>query len=437
MNRLYQQNHLFSVLSRLQTLFRPILITLAIVFATLLATTTAFAKQPDNSDWVASWGASPQSALGPFSGPPVQFENQTIRMVARISKGGDQLRVRFDNSFGAEALVIGSAHVALHVGGGSTAIGSDRTLSFGGSPTITIPPGAPAMSDAVDLKVADLSEIAISLYLPSVTDGTSIHSLGMQTTYISSPGDYSDTVDFPTQSTGTARYFLSGVDVLSEEKTLAIVTLGDSITDGFSSTVDANNRWPDQLAERLLAADKSYKLTVVNQGISGNRILHNVIGPNALSRFDRDVSAQTGVAFMTVLEGINDIGLSAPIFFPEEDVSADQIIQGYRQLISRAHSKCIKIIGATLTPFEGAIYYTDEGETKRQAVNDFIRNGGEFDAVIDFDLATRDPENPTKFLPAYDSGDNLHPSDAGYDAMANSIDLKIFAQPLKHCAAAR
>jgi lysophospholipase L1-like esterase len=230
------------------------------------------------------------------------------------------------------------------------------------------------------------------------------------------------------------RFFLSGVDVLADKNTKAVVTLGDSITDGYNSTVDANNRWPDQLAERLSDAPRNRKLAVVNEGISGNRVLNNVVGPNGLSRFDRDIVAQTGVTFVTVLLGINDIGFSA--FLPAQAVSADQIINGYRQLIDRAHAKCVKIIGATLTPFEGAGYYTEEGEAKRQIVNDFIRNSGEFDAVIDFDLAIRDPEHTKQMLLEYDSGDHLHPSDAGYDAMANSIDLKIFDQPLRDCVAA-
>ena len=229
------------------------------------------------------------------------------------------------------------------------------------------------------------------------------------------------------------RYFLAGLDVRSDDEARAIVTFGDSITDGFNSTVDANRRWPDRLAERLLDRSHPENRSVVNQGISGNRLLHNVIGPDALSRFDRDVIGQTHVGFVTVLLGINDVGFSAIQVpnspFASQAVTSNQMIQAYRQFIARAHAKGIKIIGATLTPFEGAGYATPEGEAKRQAANDFIRTSGEFDGVIDFDQVTRDPNHPTRLASRFDSGDHLHPNDLGYKAMADSIDLSIFRQP--------
>lgn len=411
-------------------------ITLGLLLGLLLAlpVPSALADEDGKRTWLGTWGASPQSTVEPLFGPPPPapvFDDQTLRTIARISKGGDHLRVRFDNSFGAGPLVIGAAHVGLHAGSGSNVAGSDRALSFGGEPGITIPAGAVALSDAAELEVGDLAELTVSLYLPQATDGTSAHSRGEQTAYISPPGDFSGAQNFPVQAMTQARYFLSGIEVLAKRKSLAIVALGDSITDGFASTVDANRRWPDRLAERLAASKKTRKLAVVNAGISGNRVLTNIIGPAALARFDRDVGAVSGAGFVVVLEGINDIGLS--VFFPSQEVSADQIIQGYRQLIARAHARCLKIIGATLTPFEGALYFTAAGEAKRQAVNEFIRNGGEFDAVFDFDRVTRDPANPSRFLPVYDSGDNLHPSDAGYAAMADSVDLKVFRKPLKNC----
>jgi lysophospholipase L1-like esterase len=409
----------------------------ALISAALVSINAESANHANNTDWVGTWGASPKSAeefLFPPAPTPLVFSDQTIRMVARISKGGTQVRVRLSNTFGTEPLVIGSAHVALHNGGGVIVDGTDRALTFGGSPSVTIPIGAPALSDPVDFDIPDLAELAISIYLPEPTIGRTVHQLGVQTAYVSSVGDYTDAISFVPEATSLMRFFLSGVDVLADKNTKAVVTLGDSITDGYNSTVDANNRWPDQLAERLSDAPRNRKLAVVNEGISGNRVLNNVVGPNGLSRFDRDIVAQTGVTFVTVLLGINDIGFSA--FLPAQAVSADQIINGYRQLIDRAHAKCVKIIGATLTPFEGAGYYTEEGEAKRQIVNDFIRNSGEFDAVIDFDLAIRDPEHTKQMLLEYDSGDHLHPSDAGYDAMANSIDLKIFDQPLRDCVAA-
>jgi lysophospholipase L1-like esterase len=345
-------------------------------------------------------------------------------MIARISKGGDRVRVRLDNSFGTDTLVIGSAHIAIHGSGPSIVGPTDSVLTFGGSPTITIPPGAPALSDPVDLEVSDLGEVAVSIYLPDPTAGESVHSVGRQTAYISQAGDFTGALTIPTPTTTEVRFFFSGIEVRTDDRARSIVTFGDSLTDGMNSTLDANTRWPDRLAERLLDRGRPHRLSVVNEGISGNRVLHDIFGPNALSRFDRDVIAQSGVAFVTLLQGTDDIGLSAIV--PSEAVTADQIIQGYRQLIVRAHAKNIRIIGATLTPLEGAHLYTLDVEAKRQALNAFIRTSGEFDDVIDFDLVTRDPTDPARLLPSYDSGDHVHPNDAGYKAMADSIDLAVF-----------
>lgn len=403
----------------------------------LLVAPAAFAFDDHGRDWVATWGASPQSEVEPGFGPPptpVQFNNQTIRMIARISKGGDRIRVRLDNSFGTDSVVIGAAHVAVHASGAGIVPGSDHQLTFGGNASITIPPGAPIVSDPVDFNIPNLAELTVSIYLPQPTAGLSGHTLGVQTTYVAAPGsgDQTGAVAVPTPTTTLIRYFLAGIDVLADDEVDAVVTFGDSITDGFSSTVDANRRWPDRLAERLLDRRHKQNRTVVNEGISGNRLLHNVIGPDALSRFDRDVISQSRVEFVTVLLGINDVGFPAisvpnsPPPFANQSVTSDQMIQAYRQLITRAHAKGIKIIGATLTPFEGAGYATAEGEAKRQAANDFIRSSGEFDAVIDFDRVTRDPTHPTRLAPQYDSGDHLHPNDLGYKAMADSIDLSIF-----------
>ena len=394
-----------------------------------------------DDNWVATWSASPQSGAEPIFGPPpavLQFDNQTVRMVARISKGGDRVRVRLDNTFGIDSLVIGAAHVAKHGVGAAIEPGSDRQLEFGGSPLITIPPGASVVSDPVRLHVSDLTELAVSIYLPDPTPALSVHTLGRQTTFISAAGagNLAGATTIPTTTTTLVRYFLSGIEVRAHEDAKAIVTLGDSITDGFNATVDANRRWPDRLAERLLDRRSPYDLAVANQGISGNRLLHNVIGPNVLSRFDRDVIAQTNVAFVVVLVGINDIGFSAIQVpnspFAAQAVTAQEMIQSYRQLITRARLKGIKIIGGTLLPFEGAGYFTQEGEAKRQAVNEFIRNSGEFDDVIDFDRVMRDPVNPTRLLPLYDSGDHLHPNDTGYEAMARAVDLRMFGHRFGH-----
>ena len=415
----------------------------ALLASVALAPATVFADR-GAEEWVTTWAASPQSALEGLFEPapePMSFDEQTVRMIARVSLGGKMIRVRLDNRFGTVPLLVGEAGVALHAGGGNIVPGSARTLTFGGQTGIVVPVGAPALSDPVNLDVENLAELAISLYLPGPTPAASVHALGHQTSYLTPPdwGSYIAAEAFPTMLTSESRYFLSGIEVRPTTEAKTIVTLGDSITDGFGSSTDANARWPDVLAERLLAPTTSSnggtslpeKRSVANAGISGNRILNTVIGPNALSRFDRDVLAQPGVAFVTLLEGINDIGLSE--FLPEQEVSANQIIQGYRQLIVRAHAHCVKVVGATLTPFEGSLYFTPEGEDKRQALNAFIRDSGEFDAIIDFDAAVRDPAQPKRLLSAYDVGDNLHPSDDGYRAMAEAIDLSVFEGTLEGC----
>ena len=395
----------------------------------LLVLPAALATGSEEHKWLATWGAGSQSAAEALIGPPpapVQFENQTIRMIARISKGGDRVRVRLDNTFGTDVLAIGSAHIALHGTGPGIVRATDSVLTFGGSPTIAIPPGAPALSDPVDLEVPDLAEVAVSIYLPDPTAGQTVHSVGRQTAYISQAGDFTGAPTIPAPTTTEMRFFLSGIEVQADDRAKSIVTLGDSLTDGMNSTLDANKRWPDRLAERLLDRRRPHLLSVVNEGISGNRVLHDVFGPDALARFDRDVIAQSGIAFVTLLQGTDDIGLSAIV--PSQVVTPDQIIQGYRQLIERAHVKHVRIFGATLTPLEGARLYTPAIEANRQALNAFIRTSGEFDDVLDFDFVTRDPTHPTRLLPSYDSGDHIHPNDAGYKAMADSIDLSVFEE---------
>jgi lysophospholipase L1-like esterase len=375
--------------------------------------------------WVGTWGASPQLTTGDLFGTAPGFSNQTIRQIVRISVGGTKFRVRLSNEYGAQAVQIGDAHVALSAGGAAIQPGTDRVLTFSGSPTITIPPSAAVLSDPVDLKAPNLASLAVSLYLPQATGPATWHVEGKQTAYIVT-GDATSAADVSAgATTSTSRFFLSGVEASSFEPKSAVVTFGDSITDGTNSTVDANHRWPDFLAARL-AASHDDDTGVVDEGISGNRLLHDIIGPNAPSRFDRDVLATPGVRFMTVLLGINDIGFGG--FFTTQAVTADDIIAAHRQLIARAHSSGIRIYGCTLTPFNGvgAPYYSPAGDVARQAVNTWIRTSGEYDAVIDFDAVVRDPSDPSRILAAFDSGDHLHPSDAGYQAMANAIDLRLF-----------
>ena len=381
----------------------------------------------DDKHWVGTWTASPQSADALVAPIPASFAGQTVRMIAHASIGGSTLRVRFTNELGTDALVIGSAHVALQSAGSTTIAGTDRTLTFAGESTVTIPKGAPMLSDPVDLKVPALGNVVVTIYLPNATVARTYHDLARQTTYLSGPGNYTSGTAFPTLSTTASWFFLSAIEVLAPPRTVAVVTLGDSITDGYASTLDANHRWPNFLADRLQSSRRTSNIAVLDQGISGNRVLHDAIGPNALARFDRDVLAQSGVKYVTVLEGINDFGL--PAFFPSEVVSADDVIAGYKQLIARAHAQGLLIYGATLTPFEDTLipgYFTLAGEAKRQTVNAWIRTSRAFDAVIDFDRAIRDPAHPTRMLAAYDSGDHLHPNDAGYQAMANAVDLRLF-----------
>ena len=379
----------------------------------------------DEDHWVGTWSASPQAA-----GTPVQINGQTVREIVHTSIGGDRVRVRLSNAYGTSPLDIGSAHLAVRSVGASIAAGSDRVLMFNGSPTITIPAGALVVSDPVTLKVPELGDLAVSVFIPGNVAAATEHSLGLQTTYISPPGDFTGAASMAAATTTLSWYFLTGVEVKASEKTKAVVTLGDSITDGFASTPDTNRRWPNRFAERLQAQPGKFRLAVLDEGISGNRVLHDFIGTNALARLDRDVLVQTGAKYVIVLEGINDIGIPGAFGLAAEQVTAEQIIAGHRQIIDRAHALGLKIFGGTLTPFEGTIfpgYFSAAGEVKRQAVNEWIRTSKAYDAVIDFDAVTRDPAHPTRFLPIYDSGDHLHPNDTGYKAMADAVDLSLFS----------
>ncbi len=405
---------------------------LALVLAALSTGWTGSLADDKGSrgQWVATWTASQQAPEPPFiAASPAQFSNQTIRQIVHVSLGGTTVRVRLSNEFGVTSLRVGEVRIAHQLAGPSTVPGSDRLVTFGGRSAVTIPAGAPMLSDPIDIAVAPLSNMVVSLYLPDTVAASTFHSLGVQTTYVSSAGNHAAAVTPPVAATTTSWFFLSGLSVLADKRAAAVVAVGDSITDGYASTVDANRRWPNLLAQRLQARADLRHVAVADHGISGNRTLHDFIGPNALARLDRDLSGSPGARWVILLEGINNIGLPGAFGLPSQQVSADDIIGGHRQLIARARERGLKIYGATLTPFEGTTfpgYYTAAGEAKRQAVNAWIRGSGEFDAVIDFDKAIRDPANPGRMLAAYDSGDHLHPNDAGYQAMANAIDLKLF-----------
>jgi lysophospholipase L1-like esterase len=355
-------------------------------------------------------------------------EDTTLREIVHVSIGGPQVRIVFTNEFGTDPLTIGAAHVAVSQGGSTINLVSAAGLTFGGHTQVIIPPGALVVSDPADVSLPAGADLAISFFLPAQT----IHQLtqhgGAQQTSYTAPGNVvgAKTLDNPTEI--NAWPFVKGVDVKAPAKSAAVVAFGDSITDGAWATVNQNARWPDELARRLLADKRTANLGVLNEGISGNRVLHDNAAQSALARFDRDVIAQAGVKYLILLEAINDIGKAYDPRHPTDVVSADDLIAGYVQLIERAHIHGIKVYVGTLTPYTGAGYASPAGEQVRQAVNQWIRTTPQIDGFIDFDKATRDPANPTMFLPAYDRGDHLHPGAVGYKAMGDAIDLNLFVE---------
>jgi lysophospholipase L1-like esterase len=385
--------------------------------------------QVQTNSWISSWTASPMAPRGVM---PASLSNRTIRQIVHLSIGGDKVRVRLSNEFGAKPVLIGAASVATAGGTSEVVSASLRPLTFGGAKSVIIQPGAPAVSDPVEFKVAPLADVAVSLYLPAATELGTVHATGLQTAYVSTTGDFTASSEFPVVDRFVNRFFLTGVMVEPSSPMRAIVTFGDSITDGTASTVNGNARWPDVLARRLKEAGAA--VAVLNQGIAGNRVLSDGAGVSALARFERDVLSQPGVSHVVVFVGINDFGFPGTAIEPNGIVrTADEIIAGYKQLIERAHLRSIKVIGSPLTPFENALsggpnqgYFTPEKEAKRLAVNNWIRTSGAFDGLIDFDRVVADPAHPSAIAAAYDSGDHLHPNDAGYKAMGESVDLKLF-----------
>jgi lysophospholipase L1-like esterase len=383
--------------------------------------------QAQTDHWVGTWATSPvafKNAGGTLGGD----SGETLREIVHVSLGGSSVRVQLSNEFGAEALTVSAAEIAVRDKDSAVVAATEVPLTFGGRASVVIPAGAMVVSDAATLTVKPLSDLAISLFVPSQPQTiASRHGFADQTNY-RVPGNAVAATDLTDAKTFASWDFLKGVDVKSDADAGSIVTFGDSITDGAKSTPNTNARWPDVLATRLLAAKKH--LGVLNEGIGGNRVLHDNTGPNALARFDRDVIAQTGVKYVVLMESINDIGHAAdPNVARRYDiVTADDLIAGLSQLARRAHTHGIKVIGATLTPYVGAGYQSPEGEVMRQAVNTWIRTSKELDGVVDFDKATNDPDHPGAMLPDYDSGDHLHPKDAGYKAMGDAIDLKLFGK---------
>ena len=384
----------------------------------------ALAAPPDH--WVGTWATSPVA----LPNPDAKFgvADTTYREIVHVSLGGPRIRIILSNEFGLDPLTIGGANVALRTTGSEIDLSSANALTFSGRPSITIPPGALAVSDPVNINLPAFADLAVSLFVPSQTmQQVTHHSFADQTSY-TALGNVISAKSLDTSTEITSWPFLKGVDVAGDPKAAAIVAFGDSITDGAHSTPNANSRWPDLLARRLQANKKTSDLGVLNEGIGGNRVLHDVTGPSALARFDRDVLAQAGVKYLIILESINDIGHALDPIKPYDVITADDLIAGLNQLATRAHTHGIKVYGATLTPYIGAKYSSPAGEAMRQAVNQWIRTTNQLDGVIDFDKATQDATNPAVFSPAADSGDHLHPKDAGYKSMADSIDLNLFTK---------
>ena len=433
---------------------------LAVVLAALGAAHSAPAVAQER--WVGTWATGLQALIPPdpasapaagnaradLFGPLPRINNQTLRQVVRTSIGGNRARVVFTNVFGARPLEIGAAHLAVRADGAAIEPQAGAALTFDGEPSVTIEAGATVRSDAIDLDVPPLAHLAVDMYLPGDSWVARSPNSGLRgawtTGYVSPAGDHAGAEEIPVDATLQSWLFVSRVEVAAAADTRAIVTLGDSITEGFGSTADTDSRWPDVLAERLGEAHGAAAPAVLNVAISGNRVLRGNdgvfaalsggdpgppnpnagFGPSALDRFDRDVLLQPGVTHVIVLESINDIGMTGDPASP----TVEELIAGHRALIQRARARGLTVYGGTLTPFEGAQYYTEEGEAKRRAVNEWIRTSGAYDAVIDFDAVVRDSANPRRFLPMFHPGDWLHPNDEGYRAMGDAIDLTLFAR---------
>jgi lysophospholipase L1-like esterase len=378
----------------------------------------------DTTHWVGTWTAAPAPAEG------AAFSNHTLRMIPRVSIGGSRLRVRISNAYGARPLTIGTACVGLRGAGPAVVPGSNRRLTFGGETGATIAAGALVVSDPVELDFAALSDLAVSVHLPQdlpVSFGLT-GRYARQTNYVSPPGDFAAEDVMPVGRLTDDWYFVCGVDVVAPPGTGAVVAVGDSLTDANISTHDGHHSWPSQLARRLVARPGGRTVAVMNQGLGGNRILHDIRGDSGLRRFDRDVLAQPGVTHTVIMLGTNDLRNRPGK--AEEEVTAPRMIAGLKQFAVRGQARGIKVVIGTLTPFENETFlpgaWNPRREAVRQAVNEWLRKTDAFDAIVDFDQALRDPDHPTRMLPIYDCGDHLHPSDLGYRTMGDAIDLSLF-----------
>jgi lysophospholipase L1-like esterase len=380
----------------------------------------------------ATWTASPQNYNEPFPiaglppPEPQSFQDESIRHVMRVSVGGDAVRVKVSNIFGTAPVTLGGVHLARSTGGASIDATTDAALRFNGQESVTVPAGQEVWSDEVRFALPSQTDVAVTVYVPQLTRVETVHTQGQQTHSIA-PGNALGSATFTPAETQPSYYWVTGIDVRNATARGVIVAFGDSITDGAASTVDAANRYPDFLARRVAADPALAGFSVVNQGIGGNRVLHDAIGPRGVDRFERDALGTTGVTHAIILLGINDIGLGN--FVPSQGVTADEITAGLQTMVDQAKARGVEVFLGTLLPFKGtfAPYYNEEAEAKRQAVNAWIRaNRAQANGLIDFDEAMRDPANPLELRPEYDSGDRLHPNDAGYEAMAKAVDLALF-----------
>jgi lysophospholipase L1-like esterase len=415
-----------------------------VALSLLFAATQRPRDEPEH--WIGTWSAAAQS---PPPSSILSVRNQTLRLIAHTSVGGARIRIRVSNIFGDQPLVIGSAHIARRTGAADIDPATDRTLTFGGGTTVSIPAGSVGVSDPVNLVVAPLSDLAVSLFLPDSTRATTYHSLARQTSYISSEGDFTSQRSLPVARMIRSWPFLTGIEVVASSHGAAIVAFGSSTTDGDGSSLDANHRYPDALAERLHVAGSEFReVGVLNEGIIGNRLLNDsplelrprfgaTLGQAGVARFERDVLSQPGVKYVIIALGVNDIVMPGSFTPASDSITAEDVIAGYRLLIARAHKRGIRVIGTTIPPFENATFadppahfYTPEKDAVREKVNSWILGAKhEFDGVVDFDSVLRDPSHRSRLLPAYDAGDHLHMNDAGYIASAAAIPLALFRGP--------
>ena len=405
------------------------------IFALLLIATTlswSFDAPAAHDSWQGAWGHPPtaynQMPLRPDGRPtragftPLPaYKDATVRQIVRLSAAARVIRLRFTNEFGDTPLHIGAAHIALAAENGAIVPGSDHIVTFAGNPSLDIPPGAPMLGDAIAWPLPAFTKLAVSIYYPGETTPPA-HTIFILNAW-ETPGDHASDAAFTVSTTARSGLHLSQIDIVPAQPGGTLVAFGDSITEGVASTTGAFRGWPDRLAERLQANPATKDWSMVNAGIGSNRLLHDTPSTNALSRFDRDVLSVPGVKAVIVLLGINDIQYSHR--YAAEAVRAPEEIAAFRQLIDRAHAAGLRIYGATITPFEGSPDYTPDGEADRQAMNTFIRSGA-FDGVVDFDAAVRDPANPARLRADFDGTGHLHPNDAGYAAMGDSISLSLF-----------